>query len=128
MAQTNYKVPGTDFVIDKGVSVVVPVYAIHNDPEYYPNPEKFDPDRFLPEESKKRHPSAFLPFGDGPRNCIALRFGLMQARVGLITLLNSFEFTTCQKTPAPPMEFGLNPIVLSSKKDIYLKIKAIKAE
>lgn len=102
----------------------MPVHAIHNDPEYYPNPEKFDPERFSPEEIKKRHPMAHLPFGEGPRNCIALRFGMMQARIGLIKLLNSFEFIPCDKTPVP-MFFGINPIVLTPKENIHLKIKPI---
>lgn len=127
VAQTNYKIPNTNIVIEKGVSVVVPVYAIHNDPEYYPNPEVFDPDRFTAEEIKKRHPMAWLAFGEGPRNCIALRFGMMQARIGLIKMLLNFEFATCEKTPVP-MAFGLNPIVLSPKENIYLKIKSIRTE
>ena len=42
---------------------MVPMHAIHNDPEYFPDPDRFDPNRFTPEECKKRNPMTFLPFG-----------------------------------------------------------------
>lgn len=125
MAQANYKVPDAQFTIEKGVSVVIPVYAIHHDPDYYPNPGKYDPQRFTPEEIKKRHPMSFLAFGDGPRNCIALRFGMMQTRIGIISLLCRFKFSPCSKTPIP-MAFGSSPIVLSPKESVYLKIESIQ--
>lgn len=58
-----YKVPGSKLVLEKSLSVMVSVYGIHHDPEIYPNPEKFDPDRFLPENVLKRHPLSYLVFG-----------------------------------------------------------------
>lgn len=71
--KSNYKVPNSNIVIEKGVNIMISVYAIHHDPEYYPDPEKFNPDRFESEEVKKRNPMTWLPFGDGPRNCIGSR-------------------------------------------------------
>ncbi|XP_028982433.1 probable cytochrome P450 6a13 [Diachasma alloeum] len=66
----SYKVPGTDFTIEKGMSLFIPIYAIHHDPEYFPDPEVFDPERFSDEARRLRHPMAHIPFGDGPKNCI----------------------------------------------------------
>lgn len=69
-AQENYMIPGTDVLVEKGQTVLVSVTGIHYDEKYYPNPEKFDPERFSPNNLKERHSCAYLPFGIGPRNCI----------------------------------------------------------
>lgn len=66
----NYKIPDTDFVLPEGTHVNIGVLGLHHDPEYYPNPEKFDPDRFTEENKNKRPAYTYLPFGDGPRICI----------------------------------------------------------
>lgn len=66
----DWTVPGTKHVIDKGTQIVISNYGIQRDPEYYPEPEKFDPERFSEEEKAKRPAYTYLPFGDGPRNCI----------------------------------------------------------
>ncbi|KAJ6640798.1 putative cytochrome P450 6a13 [Pseudolycoriella hygida] len=53
MATKDYNVPKTNVVLPKGTKIMIPVHAIHHDPTYYPNPSKFDPDRFTPEEMSK---------------------------------------------------------------------------
>lgn len=70
----DYKLPDTNIFLKKGQSVWIPIHAIHHDEAIYPKPEIFDPDRFTPEEVAKRHPFAFLPFGEGPRQCVAQRY------------------------------------------------------
>ncbi|CAD7079494.1 unnamed protein product [Hermetia illucens] len=113
-AVRDYPVPNTKIVIEKGMEVFIPLYAIHHDPEIYPNPENFEPDRFSPEEVKNRHSGSFLAFGDGPRNCVGQRFAKMQTRIGLTTLLKNYRFKTCGKTPVP-MVFEVFRGILSPK-------------
>lgn len=65
-----YTLPGTDVTLDEGVKIMIPLQALHNDPQYFDNPTEFRPERFSPEEVAKRHKFVYLPFGDGPRSCI----------------------------------------------------------
>ncbi|XP_070556770.1 cytochrome P450 3A8-like [Ptychodera flava] len=88
--------------IPKGMIVAVPIYVIHHDPKIYPEPKKFIPERFTKEEKEKRHPYAWLPFGAGPRNCIGMRFALLEAKIGLVRIFQRFTFEPCVETEIPP--------------------------
>ncbi|CAG2178110.1 unnamed protein product, partial [Oppiella nova] len=75
---TDCKLSGTDIVVRAGTQIEIPLYAIHHSDEFYESPWKFDPDRFMPENKHKIRPYTFLPFGAGPRNCIGMRFGILE--------------------------------------------------
>ncbi|XP_025831658.1 probable cytochrome P450 6a14 [Agrilus planipennis] len=116
----DYKVQNSDVIIEKGILLSIPVYGIHHDPEYYPNPEKFDPERFSEENKNKRPPLTFLPFGEGPRICIGLRMGVLQTKVGLTALLRDYKFTLNSKTQVP-LEFIPRQFILSVKGGVWIE-------
>ncbi|XP_057324865.1 cytochrome P450 6B1-like [Microplitis mediator] len=97
VSSEKYTFSGTNLTIPKGVIIWIPIMGIQKDPKYYPNPELFDPERFENGKSK-RPPMSYLPFGDGPRNCIGWRFGEIQVKIGLINFLKNFKVHVCEKT------------------------------
>nr|CAD7403291.1 unnamed protein product [Timema poppensis] len=66
-----YTLPGTNLCLEAGTKMVVPLFGLHYDPRYHPDPYRFDPERFSGEGSRPAIPTyTYLPFGEGPRNCI----------------------------------------------------------
>ncbi len=76
--------------IPKGSTVIIPVNTLHHDERYWPDPDTYDPTRFMPENARSHHRSAYLPFGGGPRVCIGSSFALIEAT--LITAMMSRRF------------------------------------
>ncbi|XP_012279896.1 probable cytochrome P450 6a14 isoform X2 [Orussus abietinus] len=109
--------PGTDLTIEEGIYVIVPIMALHRDPEYFPEPEKFDPDRFLDKNALK----AYFPFGDGPRKCIGARFASLQIKTCIIYLLMRFMVTETPRTK-PFLTYDTTSGILTNKNGIWMKI------
>ncbi|KAK9884789.1 hypothetical protein WA026_009014 [Henosepilachna vigintioctopunctata] len=122
-----YKVPGADLILEKGMRVTIPVIGIHHDPDYYPDPGKFDPDRFTEENKRNRKQFTFLPFGDGPRICIGARFGIMQAKIGLIAVLLNYEVSINAKT-VEPLTFEPESFILTTKGGLWLNVEKLSSE
>lgn len=59
-----------DCVLEKGTSIIIPIIGLHHDPKLFPDPDKFEPERFSEENKSTIDPYSFIPFGEGPRNCI----------------------------------------------------------
>ncbi|KOC61105.1 Cytochrome P450 9e2 [Habropoda laboriosa] len=93
----------------KGVTVnpndglLFPIYSLHRDPKYFPDPEKFDPERFNEENKAKVNPYVYIPFGVGPRKCIGNRFALMETKILMVHLLHKFLIKPNKRTSIPPV-------------------------
>ncbi|XP_077564072.1 cytochrome P450 3A24-like isoform X3 [Haemaphysalis longicornis] len=97
-----------DYVLDqrgikvpKGCVVIVPVYAMHRDPEFFPEPETFKPERFSESNMGSIRPYTYLPFGAGPRNCIGMRLALQAVKLCLFHSVRSVRFIRTEKTQVP---------------------------
>uniref|UniRef100_A0AAX7UTH0 unspecific monooxygenase n=1 Tax=Astatotilapia calliptera TaxID=8154 RepID=A0AAX7UTH0_ASTCA len=111
----------SEITIPKGMLVMVPVYALHRDPELWPEPEEFKPDRFSKENKQNINPYTYLPFGAGPRSCMGTRFALMMVKLAMVEVLQNFSFSVCKETEIP-LEMDVAGFV-SPVRPIKLKLK-----
>jgi cytochrome P450 len=80
------------YTVKRGTQLILPQWVVHRDPGYFPNPEEFDPDRFLPERCKDWPRFAYFPFGGGPRVCVGNHFAMMEATLLLALFGQRFHF------------------------------------
>ncbi|XP_012060475.1 PREDICTED: cytochrome P450 6A1-like [Atta cephalotes] len=121
---SSYTFDGTKVSIPKDQKVWIPIYAIHRDPNIYPKPDVFDPERFNDEVVQSRHSMSYLPFGDGPRNCIGARFAIYQSKLGLTKILRNYKIETCEETPIPYVN-DPKAFILAPKGGLHLKMVKI---
>lgn len=120
-----YIIPGTNIELQEGISVSIPIMGLHHDPQYYPHPEVFDPNRFTPEQKLTRSPYVYLPFGSGPRNCIGTRFALMSTKIAMVHLIKDFCLQPSMKTEVP-FKFNKFSTLLKAENGIWLDMKRYK--
>ncbi|XP_041972628.1 cytochrome P450 4g15 [Aricia agestis] len=83
--------PSCGLQVPAGTTVVVGTFKLHRREDVYPNPNKFDPDNFLPERSANRHYYAFVPFSAGPRSCVGRKYAMLKLKIILSTILRNFK-------------------------------------
>ncbi|KAG8287495.1 hypothetical protein J6590_036364 [Homalodisca vitripennis] len=119
---TTFEIEGRRVEIELGTSIVIPVQSIHHDPQYYPDPEVFDPERFS-EENKAQRPSyTYVPFGEGPRMCPGMRFGLTQVKVLISSIVSKYRILRSSRTP-DKLTFATVPFLTMPKEPIWIKIE-----
>ncbi|KAK5899238.1 hypothetical protein CesoFtcFv8_008737 [Champsocephalus esox] len=109
-------------VIPKYMVVIVPTWTLHRDPDLWPEPEEFKPERFSKENKGSIDPYTYMPFGAGPRNCIGMRFALVMMRLALVEILQRYSFSVCKETEIP-LEMDIQGLLMP-KRPIQLKLEA----
>ncbi|XP_055933978.1 cytochrome P450 3A5-like [Argiope bruennichi] len=109
-AVEDYKLGNTGIVIEKGMRVTIPTLSMHYDPDFFQDPDTFNPERFLDEP---KHPQyAYLPFGAGPRNCLGMRFALLEIKMCISNVLRHFRLKP-HATTKVPLEYKKGMLLLS---------------
>nr|CAH7734656.1 unnamed protein product [Callosobruchus chinensis] len=103
---------GDNITVPEGVSITIPLLHIHRSGEFWEDPLKFDPDRFLP-DAAKRHPLSYLGFSHGPRNCIGMRYAMLNMKLATAMVLRGLKFFSEYKS-VEEIEIQLN---------LFLKMK-----
>jgi cytochrome P450 len=91
--------------VPEDAAVLVSQYVVHRHPDFWDEPEPFDPERFLPERAAARHRFTFIPFGGGPRVCIGREFALMEGQIVLAILARALRFETVAERAVVPQVF-----------------------
>jgi cytochrome P450 len=125
-ATDNFRLCSKDIEINgikfrKGTRVLMPVYPVHHSEEYFPEPEKFLPERFLKENSGSITPFTFRAFGGGSRQCIGQRFAMNEMKACMAKLLAKFRL---EMAPETKLEFEKGSFFLLIFKDIKIKFVA----
>ncbi|XP_050449047.1 cytochrome P450 4C1-like isoform X2 [Cataglyphis hispanica] len=110
-----------DFTLPKGATVVLHIALTHINPEVWTDPNKFDPDRFLPDNSKHRNPYAYVPFSAGPRNCIGQRFALLEEKTVLTAILRKWRVKSLKTT----IQYG-NTLIYRPCEEIFIHFTSKK--
>jgi len=119
--------PGSNsFTMKKGQSLWIPVYALHHDPKYFEQPNKFDPSRFLGQRKRDTlNCGAYMPFGLGPRMCIGNRFSLLEMKVLFFHLLARCDLKPGEKTKLP-LKLASSGFAVKAEGGFWLDVTARK--
>ncbi|XP_046450536.1 cytochrome P450 4c3-like isoform X2 [Daphnia pulex] len=109
-----------DYTLPKDLPVIVNIFLSQRNPEVFPEPDAFKPERFLPENSVGRHPYAFIPFSAGPRNCIGQKFAMMEIKISLANILRRLRFS--YSDTSAPLDFSPLQITFLKPKDNQCKL------
>nr|AZZ84125.1 cytochrome P450 CYP427A1 [Laodelphax striatellus] len=112
--------------VEAGSHIIIPILAMHKDADIYPEPEKFDPERFSEENKNDRHPYAYIPFGSGPRMCPGMRFAISLIKVVISLLLQDYEILPPKNEDFKPINPSASGILLVPDAPLKLHIAKLK--
>ncbi|EFA75913.1 hypothetical protein PPL_10485 [Heterostelium album PN500] len=92
------------YFIPKRTQILMNIFSVHHNPKYWPNPEEFNPDRFMTEESTTNYHDIWIPFGTGPRNCVASNLAIDEIYIAISNIILNFKLTSSTGSPADDTE------------------------
>lgn len=107
--------------IEKGSLFWIPIFSFHHNPEYFPNPDQFDPERFNDENRATMNSAHYIPFGSGPRTCIGNRFAVMEVKIILYYMIKTFRFQVAPNTEIP-MRLVSSPFGIQPRNGLNVKV------
>ncbi|XP_018324991.1 cytochrome P450 4C1-like isoform X2 [Agrilus planipennis] len=110
------------YYLPRDTEVNVHIMDLHLNEKLWPDPYRFDPDRFLPEATKHRHPFAYIPFSAGPRNCIGQKFAMLEMKALLAGVVRSFRLTAVD---TPDSLIHVVDLVNRTKNEIKVKFERL---
>jgi len=111
--------------IEPGDKLTIPLYGMAMDPQYFEEPEKFDPERFVGEKKTNAYKYVYMPFGEGPRSCLGRRFGVLQIKVATASIVQNFEIRFNNQTKLP-LVFNPNYFLPSPIGGMWANFRKIK--
>ncbi|XP_076040661.1 cytochrome P450 6k1-like isoform X2 [Oratosquilla oratoria] len=121
-----YTLPGTDVKIEKGTVITINAWGVNRDPRIWEDPDDFKPERFLPENKTPEQSFAFQSFGQGPRNCIGMRFALLETKLALAHLVLNLNLRLAPGHE-DPLELVFSPNIMKAKGGINLVFESVQA-
>lgn len=119
---------GKVVTIEKGMNVYIPIHQYQNDAEYFPKPNEFIPERFSVEngsEKAYRDRGVFLPFGDGSRFCLGMKFAMVQSKAAVVEIIRNFKVSVDAKTERD-LVIDPNEFMNIKRGGLWLKFKPVK--
>lgn len=106
--------------VPKETNIMIPIWSVHHDPDVYPDPEHFDPERFTAEAIMERNPYSYIPFSAGVRNCVGQKFGILEVKAMIVKMIRNYELIEADSKDELKLQ---SDIILKSANGVHLKIK-----
>lgn len=123
MCTKTYKIPDTEVTIEEGTTLLFSAIGLQYDPQYYDQPKEFIPERYSESETSKSFVDMpNMVFGEGPRNCLGIRFGKIQPKIAIVLLLRKFKFELDDIHKNTELKLNPASVVLMPLHGVNLKV------